>query len=120
MLVRISAGEDQGDTLHHFYHWLRRDEDVRREAEVRPGGPEEDPGAMGALEYIEVVCTVVSVLLSAYSAWRTTRPSDPPLQLTVNGGTVVLGDTDPETLRRAAAQLEASAGNAGPGARQEP
>lgn len=120
MLIRISVGadadladEDQGDTLHDLYHWLRQDTDVRRVADVRPGEDESGSGAMGALEYINVTCTVLSVLVSAYSAWRATRPSDPSVHLTVNGTTVVLGDASPETLRRAAAQLEESAGDTG-------
>ncbi|MFF8915428.1 hypothetical protein ACF08M_19420 [Streptomyces sp. NPDC015032] len=118
MLVRISATANDGDALHDLYRWLRQDEDVKRVAEVRPGSAEPGNGAMGAIEYINVMCSVLSVVISAYAAWRSTRPSAPPIHLTVNAATVVLGDASPETLRRASAQLQEGAGEAEPAQRQ--
>ncbi|BBJ37793.1 hypothetical protein SSPO_005110 [Streptomyces antimycoticus] len=118
MLVRISATVNGDDALHDLYRWLRQDEDVKGVAEVRAGSAEPGSGAMGGIEYINVTCSVLGVVISAYAAWRSARPSAPPVHLTVNATTVVLGDASPETLRRAVARLEEGAGEAEPAQRR--
>ncbi|OPF83920.1 hypothetical protein VT50_0202740 [Streptomyces antioxidans] len=114
MLVRISAAARQDDALLDLYRWLRQDEDVKRVARVSPGSAEPGSGAMGAVEYINVVCSVLGVVISAYAAWRSARPSAPPVHLTVNATTVVLKDASAEALRAAVARLQEGAGEAEP------
>jgi hypothetical protein len=104
--------------VYDLYRWLRQDEDVRREAEVRPGSTKPGSGAMGGIEYINVTCSVLSVVISAYAAWRSARPSAPAIHLTVNGTTVILEDAAPETLRGAAARLQGGAEGAEPAQRR--
>ncbi|MFF3491378.1 hypothetical protein ACFYWS_08500 [Streptomyces sp. NPDC002795] len=105
MRVRISS--ESNETLRDLYVWLRQDDDVRRTADVRFAPVPPGSGTMGVTDYINVVCSALSALLTAYSTWRATRPSAPPVQLNVNDSTVVLGNLSPQELRRIAERLEA-------------
>jgi len=95
-----AADEDEVDELRDFFRWLRDDEDgpelVRLEQDTAGSG-----GAMGALEFIDVVLTqtvALGGLAAQYAAWRRsrlgrsggagftfTRPSD-GLSIDVRGG----------------------------------
>ncbi|WP_280446590.1 effector-associated constant component EACC1 [Nocardia brasiliensis] len=83
---------DPGVTF-DLYQWLRDDPGVRAHAEVglarRPGADT----AMGALDVISLVLSqgiAGANLAIAYAAWRSARPTAPPLTVEVDGRQIIV------------------------------
>ena len=103
MQVRISPadGADNSD-MGEFYGWLRETRTVTRGAEVKLA-TERGAGTMSAGDIITLTTGVVSALsavVSAYAAWRASRPAAPPLKLTIGSDVVVLTTGSAEETAR--------------------
>ncbi|MFI1014558.1 hypothetical protein [Streptomyces sp. NPDC020965] len=108
MRIQIGVLEDRGDAaVADLHRWFRRDDDLRGRVEIRLE-PLPQPGAMGAVEIIELVLgqgfAALNLALS-YAAWRAVRPTAPPVTITVDGVTVTVQDGSEESVRRIVAAL---------------
>ncbi|MFI6288342.1 hypothetical protein ACIBCM_26950 [Streptomyces sp. NPDC051018] len=103
MLISVEVADDpDGRTTADLYRWLRSDSNLRRTADValQTRGV---PGAMGALEVINIVLTQGIAALNlavAYAAWRVARPTTPAVTIEFPGGSITVRDGGEETVRR--------------------
>jgi hypothetical protein len=102
MRVTITSRTDDAFELDSLRDWLNRDEDVANQATIETVRTEPS-GTMGGLEVVSIVLThaiALGQLALAYAAWRKSRPSAPPLTISVNGTAVIVQDASEETIRR--------------------
>ncbi|MEU2599726.1 hypothetical protein ABZ669_21410 [Streptomyces hirsutus] len=116
MIIKIEAdpgAASEAATIRDLHRWLQRDLDVRRYSEMDLAAPEQASGAMGAAEIINIVFSngiaAANVVVAAYFAWRSARPSSPPLTITANGISIIVHDASPDTIRQLQALLDPAA-----------
>ncbi|MFB7214679.1 hypothetical protein [Streptomyces sp. NPDC056255] len=110
MQVFIEAAEqDDGGATSDLCTWLRQDSDVRQYASINLTPSAGHPGAMGAVEIINLVVgqglTALNLALS-YASWRMTRPTAPPITFTVGDTSITVSDGSEQSLRRIVELLE--------------
>ncbi|MGW2063488.1 effector-associated constant component EACC1 [Streptomyces sp. NPDC001937] len=121
MRIQIEVGADD-DLVRDLYQWLREDPDVRRYVKLELTAASQPVGAMGAVEIINMVMgqgfTALNLALS-YAAWKSARPTAPPVTVHVSGGSFTLNDASEETMRHLVQALQ-SAEAAGDTTQAEP
>ncbi|MGW2286988.1 effector-associated constant component EACC1 [Streptomyces phaeochromogenes] len=115
MRIQIAgATEEDRDTVADLYRWMRQDQDLRQQAQVRLTASSEPAGSMGAMEIIDLILSqgfsALSLTLS-YAAWRHARPSAPAVTFIVVGNTVTAADASEETIQRLTQALNAAQAN---------
>ncbi|MER6913460.1 hypothetical protein ABT354_17480 [Streptomyces sp. NPDC000594] len=109
MQIQISAPElEDGDrTVADLHRWLRRDDTVRRDMDIRLAH-RTLPGAMGTVDLIDLIVgqsvAVLNLALS-YAAWRAARRTAPAVTLTVDGVSLTLSGASDDEVRRMVALL---------------
>ncbi|WP_327419623.1 effector-associated constant component EACC1 [Streptomyces sp. NBC_01233] len=100
--VSIESG-DSGIAVTDLYRWLRQDDQLRRDAEVRLLPPSQTNGSMNAVEIIELVigqAVAMANFAVAYAAWRQGRRATAPVTITVGELSVTVTDGSEEAIRR--------------------
>jgi len=86
-IVKLSLdGPQSAFNLGRFEAWLRKSSSVDDSVSLRLVD-DENSGALGGAEYIEIVCEVLSTvtaIVSAYGAWKLSRRDTPELVIVID------------------------------------
>lgn len=118
MQIRVQVSADEGHPgVLDLHRWLSEDPDVTAAAEFGLNS-EDAPGALGALDVIDVVLSnllAVGSLLLSVATWREARARNAETHVEHNGVSVRIESSDPEHVRDVVRQLTEAADAGEPG-----
>jgi len=109
-LLRVEicvASENDTDALLSLFRWLKRDQELRRSAEISLA-PKGSTADMGAVDVINMVFTQGISLLNlavAYASWRESRTRAPSITVHTENAFVTLTDDSREVSEKAMLSL---------------